>query len=71
MTIRSEMVVVEVRLRRQKLLCPDCGFSRAARYDTRAVARSGPAPKSHPVTPLRSGEPLRLPQQDDALARYE
>lgn len=39
-TIGSDMVVVEVRLRRRKLLCPECGYATRSRYDTRAVASS-------------------------------
>ena len=38
--IGDDTVVVTVRLRRRKLLCPECGFSTGARYDTRAVASS-------------------------------
>ena len=38
--IGDDTVVVTVRLRRRKLLCPECGFSTGARYDTRAVNSS-------------------------------
>lgn len=33
-----DRVVVIVALRRRRLVCPDCEFSTAARYDTRPVA---------------------------------
>jgi transposase len=38
--IGADTVVVEVRLRRRKLLCPLCGYATRSRYDTRAVASS-------------------------------
>lgn len=38
--IGDDTVVVTVRLRRRKLLCPECGFTTSARYDTRAVNSS-------------------------------
>jgi transposase len=38
--IGADTVVVEVRLRRRKLLCPVCGWVTSAGYDTRAVASS-------------------------------
>jgi transposase len=38
--IGADTVIVEVRLRRRKLLCPVCGWVTSARYDTRPVASS-------------------------------
>jgi len=36
----SARVVVTVRLRRRRLVCPHCAFSTAARYDTRSADSS-------------------------------
>jgi transposase len=33
----ADKVVVTVALQRKKLICPECGYTTAARYDTRAV----------------------------------
>lgn len=38
--IGAEIVTVEVRLRRRRLVCPECAFSTRARYDTRPVTSS-------------------------------
>lgn len=38
--IGEDTVTVQVRLRRRKLRCPDCGYTTSARYDTRPVASS-------------------------------
>ena len=35
--IGSDRVVVEVALRRRRLICPECGYSTRARKDTRPV----------------------------------
>jgi transposase len=34
----ADRVVVDVVLRRRRLLCPECGYSTASRYDTRPDA---------------------------------
>ena len=36
-TFEADIVVVDVGLRRRRLVCPECSFSTAARYDTRPV----------------------------------
>jgi transposase len=38
--IGSDTVTVEVRLRRRKLVCPQCDYATRARYDTRPVTSS-------------------------------
>lgn len=36
-TFEADIVVVDVGLRRRRLVCPECSFAAAARYDTRPV----------------------------------
>ena len=38
--IGADTVTVEIGLRRRKLVCPACGFTTRARYDTRPVVSS-------------------------------
>jgi len=42
-----DRVIVEVALKRRRLICPECGYSTAARKDTRPEDSGGPGYSSY------------------------